>query len=346
MTRTTSYIGAWALRFGFVAAAGALFGPLAGCQIFHYLSRPKDAQPVQVSEPTPEQSERLEDAHAAKDAGDLDDALSIFQEILAENPTITTAYLGIGEIHMLKEDYASAEPAFARASRLEPRNYEAQYGHGLALQMLKRYAEAIRAYHRALTIDPESPDANLNLAAVYPELGEPTRALTFAEKAVETDPERGAARSTLGSIYQDLGRNAEAIETFLAAIELMGNHPPLMMNLIQVLARENRFREALNTAQTLVRLDPTANAYERLGWCAFKLRDYEQSAEAYRDAVEIDPDHWQSLNGIGVNALNRWLLSKKRDEDAREEAGDAFRRSVRANPQQPKVIQLLSNYNL
>jgi len=346
MSRTTSHIGAWALRLGYLAVAGAGCAPLTGCAVFRYLSRPKDAQPVQVSEPTPEQAERLDDAHAAMESGNLDDALTLFQEILAENPTITTAYLGIGEIYMLQEDYESAEPAFARAARLEPRNYEAQYGHGLALQMLKRYAESIRAYHRALTIDPASPDANLNLAYVYLQLGEPTRALTFAEKAVAMAPDRGPARSTLGSIYQDLDRNAEAIETFLVAIELMGNHPPLMMNLIQVLARESRFREALNTAQTLVRLDPTANAYERLGWCAFKLRDYEQSIEAYRDAVEIQPAHWPSLNGIGVNALNTWLLSKKRDTEARQEAGDAFRRSLRANPRQPKVIQLLDNYRL
>jgi tetratricopeptide (TPR) repeat protein len=334
------------MRLGVIALAAACLAPLTGCELFRSLSRPKEAQPVQVSEPTPEQAERLEEAEAAKEAGNLGDALSMFQDILAENPTITTAYLGIGDIYMLQEDYESAEPAYARAARLEPRNYEAQYGHGVALQMLKRYAESIRAYHRALTIDPDSPDANLNLANVYVELREPTRALTFAEKAVEMAPDRGPARSTLGSIYQELGRNDEAIETFLVAIELMGNHPPLMMNLIQSLARESRFREALNTAQTLVRLDPTANAYERLGWCAFKLRDYEQSIEAYRDAVDIEPGHWQSLNGIGVNALNKWLLSKKRDDDARHEAGDAFRRSLRANPRQPKVIQLLDNYRL
>ena len=67
---------------------------------------------------------------------------------------------------------------------------------------------------------------------------------------------------------------------------------------------------------------------------------------AYRSAVEIDPEHWQSLNGIGVNALNTWLLSKRRNDRSALEAREAFRRSLRVNPRQQKVIALLSNYQL
>ena len=76
----------------------------------------------------------------------------------------------------------------ARAARLAPRNFDAQYGHGRALQMLERFIEAVRAYHRALTIRPDNINANQNLATTYLQLGEPSSALVFAEKAVELDP--------------------------------------------------------------------------------------------------------------------------------------------------------------
>jgi tetratricopeptide (TPR) repeat protein len=136
------------------------------------------------------------------------------------------------------------------------------------------------------------------------------------------------------------------VDAYIAALELMGNQPPLMMNLINVQAKVERYHEAANTAETLVRIAPSAEAYERLGWCQFKLRNYDRSLAAYRSAVEEDPAHWPALNGIGVNTLNTWLLSKKADQVARGEAGDAFRRSLRANPEQPKVVQLLLNYDL
>jgi tetratricopeptide (TPR) repeat protein len=295
---------------------------------------------------TEEQQTRLDEAKAAKQAGNYGSALSLFQEILAENPTIATAYVGIGDIHMIQDDYEQAEPAYRRAARLEPRNFDAQFGHGLALHMLAQFAEAIRAFHRALTIEPENVEANLSMATTYLEIDKPRSAILFAEKAVRLDPDNGPARANLGAIYEMEGRNREAIEQYLAAMELLPPSPPLILNLINVLAKERRYEEVVNTAENLLKIEPSADAYERLAYAHFRLGDFEASAEAYRQAVELDDRHWQSWNGIGVTALNAWLLSKKRDTDAAFEARGAFRQSLRINPRQPKVVALLSNYQL
>ncbi len=293
-----------------------------------------------------QQQKRIEEARAAKQSGDYDQALSLFQQILAENPTITAAYLGIGDIYIEKQDYQKAEPAYARAARLEPRNFDAQYGHGLALQMLGRFVDAIRAYHRALTIQPDNFNANLNIATTYLQMDEPESAVAFAEKAVEADPQDGPARVNLGAAYEKVGRNADAVVQYEAAIELMEPSPEVMMNLINALAKDQRYQEAVNTAEFLVRIAPSAQGYERLGWGYFKLGQYDKSIEAYRKAVDLDGNHWPALNGVGVNAINTWLVSKKQDRDAAKEARSALRRSLQLNPDQPKVIALLSNYNL
>jgi superkiller protein 3 len=319
---------------------------VAGCETLNTVTAPSDREPIELPDPTEAQLRLLDAADDARDAGEYDVALAIFQDILAENPTITTAYLGIGEIHLVRKDYAKAEPAYARAARLEPRNFDAQYGHGLALQMLNRFVEAVRAYHRALTIDPDSVKANTNLATSYVQLRDPAKALTFAEKAVEVDPSNGPARANLGAIYEELGQYHDAVDAYIAALELMGNRPPLMMNLINALAEENRYREAANTAESLLRIEASAPAYERLGWCLFKLREYEQSMEAYRNAVDLDPTHWPALNGVGINALNRWLVTRRGDTRARIEAREAFRKSLRVNPKQPKLVDLMLKYEL
>lgn len=301
---------------------------------------------IKVRTPTAAQQQRVTEANALKDAGNYDTALAMFQDILAENPTVTTAYLGIGDIYIIKKDYDKAEPAFGRAARLEPRNFDAQYGHGLALQMLNRFLEAVRAYHRALTIDPDSVKANLNIAVTYLQMNEAQSAVTFAERAVELEPGNGSARINLGAAYEKVGNNAKAIEQYLAAMELVEHTPPLMMNLINALAAEKRYQEAVNTAENLVKIDQTANAYERLGWCYFRLSDFDKSLAAYQQAVSVDPNHWQSHNGIGVNMLNKWLLSKKQDREAMRAARDAFRKSLRINSDQQKLITLMSTYQL
>jgi tetratricopeptide (TPR) repeat protein len=321
---------------------------LGGCGFFNRIADPVPQGGIATDQsgPTEAQRETLAVAEAARSAGNYDMALGLFEDLLSENPTITTAYLGIGDIYMVKEEYARAEPAYARAARLEPRNFDAQYGHGLALQMLQRFVEAIRSYHRALTIDPDSIDANLSIATSYLRIDEIDSALVFAEKAVQLAPDNGAARSNLGAIYEMRGRNQEAIAQYLAAMELMPASPPLIMNLINVLARERHYREVINAAENLLKIEVSANAYERMAYAYFRLAEYDRSLEAYRSAVTVDPDHWQSYNGIGVNALNKWLISKKRDTDSAHEARDAFRRSLQVRPGQQKVIALLSNYQL
>jgi tetratricopeptide (TPR) repeat protein len=298
--------------------------------------------PAQLGTPTVH--DRLAQAEAAERAGEYEVALAVFRQILARNPTIATAYIGIGEIYMIQQDYEAAEPVLARAARLEPRNFDAQFGHGRALQMLDRFIEAVQAYHRALTIRPDSLEANQHIATTYIQMGEQSSALVFAEKAVDIDPASGPARVNLAAIYQDSGRTEDAIHQYEAAVELMEPTAPLLLSLITALAHEKRYVDAKNTAEYLVKLDPSARAWERLGWCAFRLGDYQQSIESYRESVQVDPFYWPALNGIGCNALNTWLLSGKADGAAFLEARQALRRSLRANPDQPKVVSLLSQY--
>jgi tetratricopeptide (TPR) repeat protein len=182
------------------------------------------------------------------------------------------------------------------------------------------------------------------MATTYLQLGEPHNAITFAENAVAADPENGSARATLGSVYESVGRYAEAIDQYDAALDLMEPSAPLLINLINALGKVERFDEAKNTAEMLVRLDPSAVSYERLGWAHFRMQDFAASMTAYRRAVELDPAHWPSLNGVGVNAMNTWLRSAKKDEAAAAEAKDALQRSLQANPDQPRVLALLERY--
>ena len=291
-------------------------------------------------------AERLARAQAAGDAGEQELALSLFRELLAHDPTMTTAYVGIGDIYMNRRDYARAEPAYARAARLSPHDFHAHYGRGLALQMLDRLDEAAQAYYGALMVQPANFNANANLATVYLQMDKPRSAVIFAQKAVEIDPTDGPSRANLGTAYEKISRFGDAAEQYMAAMELLDDATPVMMSLMRALGEEGRFREAAEIGERLVKMAPSAKAYERLGWCYFRLGQPDRSIGAYRSAIEIDPDHWPALNGVGINALNTWLLSAKNDRAAADEARQTLRRSLQINPEQPRVIVLLSNYGL
>jgi tetratricopeptide (TPR) repeat protein len=311
---------------------------------------PTTPEPVVVVNPvsiTDVQQVTINAAELAKEQGDYDEAIKIFREVLNQNPVATDAFVGIGDIYLIKQNWERAEPAFARAVKLEPRNFDAQYGHGVSLQMTKRFVDAVRAYHRALTINPEDMGANLNIATTYLQMGRPQSALVFAERAAELDGKLAPAQITLAATYQLLGRSHDALEAYIAASEAMDEpSPELMRNIIFLLTKEKRYQEIVNTISQLVLIDPTAKLYEQLGWAEFRLGDYAASIEAYKTAVDYDPDNWRSLNGIGVNKLNNWLLGDRVDNIDFQDAQAAFRRSLAIEPDQPKVITLVLRYGL
>lgn len=301
-------------------------------------------RPEIVIEPTEAQEQVLGDANAKTDAGSYDEALTLFNDLLSENPTLVDAHLGIGRTYEKMGDLEKAEPAYARAASLDAENFDAQFGHARVLSGLARWNEAIRAFHRALVVRPDSQDANAGMADAYLKLNQAQEALTFAEKAVELDKGDGEARVRLAVALERLNRNGEAIKAYETALELVEPRDGILTSLVNLYSDEKRYVEAINTAEELIRIAPSANAYERLGWAHFRTGAYDKSAEAYRKGVELDANHWPSLNGVATNALNRWLQSGRKDDAARLEARSAFQKSLRLNADQPKVVAIMTKY--
>jgi len=339
-----------ALPIALLAVVGAVCGAVCfvGCA-----ARPTTpsgaAQPhaaALLGEPTPSEQGQLDEGSKAIADGRLEDALTQFQTILQTNPMLPEAFIGVGDVRFAQGRFSEAEPNYRRAAGLDPEDFNAQFGLGRSLQMLGRNTEAIAAYHRALVVDPESADANGNMATAYLSLGDALVAMQFGERAVALDPKSGPAHVNLGVAYERLGRPADAIAQYQAAAELLPMTPQLLINLVNASVADGRFEEAVATAQTLSRISDRPESFERLGWALFRAGRYDESGAAYRQAAALDTTYWPAWNGIGVNALNAWIRSEKRDKDAAVEARRAFRASLQANPDQPKIVKLFTTYGL
>lgn len=271
-------------------------------------------------------------------------ALAELQRAIAINPEMTTAYMGIADIQQRQGNYDEAEVHYRRAAEIEPTNFDAHYGQGLMLQLLDRIAEAVRAYLRALQLQPTNFEANLNLATAYLQLDEPAAGLIYAQRAVNLDPESGPARVNLGAIYAALGDHESAVIEYQQAAELIDLTPELLLNLGQSLGQIGRFAEMQNTLEQLIRMEPSAIAYERLAAAHFRQARYDEALASFRTALEHDPNHYPAWNGIGVTLLNRYLTSGKQDLEARNEALRALRRSLQLERRQPVVLDLVSRY--
>lgn len=337
-----------ACRAGHLAAAvgaGVLLGG-PGCNILDRMPEDPPQISVVADAPAPEAPARDPVAQARKleRDGNLDAARAEFERAIANNPTLTVAYLGAGDIYLKQGDIATAEQRYGRAAELEPGNFDAQYLHGLTLQVLNRLDEAVRAYLRALRARPDDFSANLNLATTYLQLGEPGQGLPYAQLAVRLDPKSAPGRTNLGAIYAALDRNTDAVTEYQQAAELAQLSAPLLINLADSLGRVGRYEEMVNTLRQLVAAEPSPAAFERLGSGLFRLRHYDQAEGAFREAMALDGNYYPALNGTAVCLLNRWVWSNNTDDAARHEAIALMRRSLVLEKRQARIVELLGRY--
>ncbi len=291
-----------------------------------------------------ESNEAVTNAEMHRSQGDLEAARREFERAIAVNPSMTVAYIGAGEIHRQQGNLPQAEQMFGRAAQIEPRNFDAQFGHGLVLQLMNRIADAIRAYLRALEIRPGDFQANLNLATAYLQVDDARLGLVYGQRAVAVQPDSGEARVNLGAIYAALDKHEQAVIEYEQAAELMELSPRLLLNLADSLGHTRRYDQMVATLDQLIRIEPSAIAYERMGSGFFRLKRYDAAEQAFRDSLAIDPDHFPALNGVAVCQLNEWLWSGQREADALHGAVTALRRSLQLEPRQPQIVELLRRY--
>lgn len=325
---------------------------MAGCAGWFGGDRPDQAvggAPGRVAGGADDAARLVTSADEAIAAGDKSKALAELARAIEINPQLTTAHLSMGDIYRGERNWVQAERAYRRAAESEPRNFDAQYLHGLMLHLLDRVSEAIGAYLRALDLQPNDFQANLNVSAAYFQLGEFAQAVPFAERAVRLSPRDGPARFNLGAAYARLGRDADAVVEYQQAAELMPLTPKLLLNLSESLGRLARYKEMRNTLEQLVRSAPSPAAHERLGFALFRLAEaddtlYSAAHAQFGKALELDPNYFPALNGVGICELNFYVWSDKNDLQAKDRGLAALRRSLQINRDQPRIAELLSRY--
>src|SRR5690606_15476752 len=177
MQRSIRILRASALA-ALVGAGGAM-----GCKTREI--DPNTGRSVPISRgPTNEGNALVAEADASLRMGNTAEALRLLSAAIEKNPELTVAHMKVGDIERELGNYQQAERAYRTAATQEPRNFDAQYLHGLTLHLLNRLGDAVRAYLRALAIQPDDFAANLNLATAYLQLDEPSQGLPYAERAV------------------------------------------------------------------------------------------------------------------------------------------------------------------
>lgn len=273
---------------------------------------------------------RLSRGIAKVNEGKYAHAVSIFDQILKDDPTYPEALIGRGTAYAFKRELHSAIADFTKAIQSNPSAVEAWKRRGQARAALGESVEAIEDLTKALDYEPNSAeilhergivnfkfkdfeaavedlsscvklDKNNSSAYTYlglalSSIGEYKRAEEAHMKAIQLDQNFFEAWTHLAQLYQDLGKPIKALECLQQSIEIDGKFAKAYH--LRGLLRHGmgEHRKAITDLSTVLSIDNSniESLYLRAS-CYHAIGEYVQAVKDYDAALELELDSMEKF---------------------------------------------------
>jgi Flp pilus assembly protein TadD len=117
-----------------------------------------------------------------------DEALSVFEQARALDPTSGLPLTNIGTVHLMRGDTAGASSAFTAALGLDPTLARAHNGLGVVAAQRGALDEAAAQWREAVALDPHDYQVLYNLGDVLVRLRRPAEARQYWERYLQEAP--------------------------------------------------------------------------------------------------------------------------------------------------------------
>jgi len=233
----------------------------------------------------------------------LVEGITAYRRLLAVAPDLAVAWRELGDLHIARQDFATAAMPLRRSARVWKALAPLRNNLGIAERASGNPERAAEEFRIAVILDPSTAKPYANLAGVQRKLGQSGRA---AEFAVRIAPEDAACRIEYGQSLPD----EAAIAQFAEAARLLPDQAEPQWLLGETLARLGRAEEAAAAYDRVLSLDPADSfgaqlALAKLGQSAVPERASAAHVSALYDqyAGSFDQDLLGNLDYRGPEVI-------------------------------------------
>ncbi len=246
------------------------------------------------------------------DEGSLENAITLFEQALTEDPGYAPALAGLCEAtwesFRRTQQVAVAETALGycdeAAVLADDEPVVLVTLAGIYLQTGES-AKADQAITRALEVDPNNADAYRWLGRIHDQRGEIEEALVAFEAAISLRPDVWLYREEPGISLIYLDRHEEAAAYFDWMIRLSPDNYRGYSNLGFSRLQLGDKAEAERLFRRSLELRPNVVAYRNLGYLYLREGDSDRALTEFESALALNPDDWRALNWKGQTLLLR-----------------------------------------
>ena len=223
------------------------------------------------------------------------DAIELYHQYLRFYPqTVPTRFL-LGNTYLGTQLYQEAIAVYSDLVPLQPQ-WAVLHGRlGYAYLMAGQPQRAVQAYRRTLDLQPDSSLVRYQLARLYQETGEIDAAEKECRILLDQEPENPQYHTLLANLLikregvekgaNPLSRSPQLLEAedlLLQAVGLDANSVQTRWSLGLLLARQKRYREAIEHFEKILLLSPTDfEAHRHLGNLYKRAGDLKKADEHY-----------------------------------------------------------------
>jgi tetratricopeptide (TPR) repeat protein len=127
-------------------------------------------------------------ANAYDRADFIGKAVSVYKEILVEDPNRIPVFLNLGGLYYRRGMFETAIPYYEKVIRVNPKHYQGHYWLAMCFWKLQRFHAAINTLEEVIHFLPTFKDALNLMGECYEQIGEAAKAEHCYLKAISTDP--------------------------------------------------------------------------------------------------------------------------------------------------------------
>lgn len=231
---------------------------------------------------------------AYEEQGDYNQAIEIYNKLIAMAPNIPDLYSNLANIYYIKGEFDLAISNYQTAITLNP---NPSWTSVIAQTMGFVYQEnksdpdaAISAYQTAYVLTPDDIDIYVNLGSAFYDKEDFQNALSIYRQALEFQPHNAKIHCNLGFLYWGKGDTEEAIKSYELAIKYNDAYDIAYNNLgVIYLDDLGRVKRAIELFQKAVETNPNyALAHFNLARAVTIVGDKVEAAKLYQMAQDIN----------------------------------------------------------
>ncbi|MDH4210071.1 MAG: tetratricopeptide repeat protein [candidate division WOR-3 bacterium] len=223
--------------------------------------------------------------------GEYDRSRKEIESALKVNPDFIELWVYLGFVAIEKEDYDLAEYAFTEAAYRGGDLAQIYYLLGAVMETQEKATEAYYYYSKAVEKNPENIAALQSLASITSSFGRETETFNTFQRILEIDTLNAVALNYVGYTYAERSDSLEyALRLIDRALEIDVNNGYYMDSRGWVFYKMGRFEEALRELERASEIVEDAVILEHLGDVNLELKRRSAALDAYRRALEIEPE--------------------------------------------------------